>query len=162
MPANDDLLGPNAYATSVPKGGLPLPPARKVAVLACMDSRFDPAKVFGFADGDAHVIRNAGGVATDDAIRSIMISQRVLGTETILLLHHTNCGQETYTDDEMKDEVQAETGIRPPFAMEAFPDAEEDVRQTRARLQASPFIPNKDDIRGFIFEVETGKLREVV
>ena len=124
MSATDDFPAQTVYADSLPAGGLPLPPARKVAVLACMDSRFDPAKVFGFVDGDAHVIRNAGGVTTDDAIRSIMISQRVLGTETILLLHHTNCGQETYTDDEMKDAVQAETGIRPPFAMEAFPDAE--------------------------------------
>jgi carbonic anhydrase len=156
-----DLIANNAaYAAGFDKGTLPMPPATKVAVLACMDARLDPAKVLGLDEGDAHVIRNAGGVASDDAIRSLIISQRLLGTEEIILIHHTQCGMETFTDDTVKDQILADTGLRPSFALEAFPKAEEDVKQTAARINASPFVPHKN-IRGFVYEVETGKLREV-
>ena len=161
MTSTDQLVANNAgYAAAFDKGDLPLPPARKVAVLACMDARLDPARVLGLEEGDAHVIRNAGGVATEDAIRSLLISQRLLGTEEIILIHHTDCGMETFSDDAVKDQVLADTGIRPAFALEAFPRAEDDVRQTAARISASPFIPRKN-IRGFVYEVETGTLREV-
>jgi carbonic anhydrase len=125
-----------------------------------MDARLDPAKALGLEEGDAHVIRNAGGVATDDAIRSLVISQRLLGTEEIVLVHHTDCGMETFSDDAVKDQILAETGLRPSFALEAFPEAEQDVRQTAARIKASPFVPHKN-VRGFVYEVETGRLREV-
>jgi carbonic anhydrase len=161
MPVSDELIANNAdYAASFTKGSLPLPPAKKLAVLACMDARLDPAKVLGLEEGDAHVIRNAGGVATEDAIRSLVISQRLLGTEEIVLIHHTDCGMETFKDDDVKDQILGDTGLRPAFALEAFPAAEEDVRQTAARIKASPFVPRKN-IRGFVYEVETGKLREV-
>ena len=161
MSATDDLVANNAsYASAFDKGDLAAPPAKKVAVLACMDARLDPAKALGLAEGDAHVIRNAGGVATDDAIRSLLISQRLLGTEEILLIHHTDCGMETFRDDDVKDRIQDETGIRPSFALEAFTKAEDDVKQTAARIKASPFIPSKN-IRGFVYEVESGRLREV-
>ena len=162
MSVTDELLSNNdAYATDFDKGDLPCLPGKKVAVLACMDARLDPAKVLGLEEGDAHVIRNAGGVASEDAIRSLVISQRLLGTEEIVLIHHTDCGMVTFTDGAVKDQIQADTGIRPPFALEAFPDADEDVRQSIARIQASPFIPKTDAVRGFVYEVETGKLREV-
>lgn len=161
MTSTDELLIRNAaYAESFAKGDLATPPAKRVAVLACMDARLDPAKFLGLDEGDAHVIRNAGGVATDDAIRSLVISQRLLGTEEIVLVHHTKCGMETFTDDELKEQIVAETGMRPSFAFEAFPDAERDVRQTAARIKASPFVPHKN-IRGFVYEVESGRLREV-
>ena len=161
MGSTDELIVNNAgYAASFNKSGLPLPPAKKVAVLACMDARLDPAKVLGLLEGDAHVIRNAGGVATEDAIRSLVISQRLLGTEEVILIHHTDCGMETFKDDTVKDAILADTGLRPSFALEAFPKADEDVRQTAARIKASPFVPHKN-IRGFVYEVETGKLREV-
>jgi carbonic anhydrase len=159
--ATDELIAHNRdYAQQFDKGDLPMPPARKVAVLACMDARLDPAKALGLEEGDAHVIRNAGGVASEDVIRSLVISQRLLGTDEIILIHHTNCGMETFSDDQVKDQIQGDTGIRPSFALEAFPKAEDDVKQTAARIKASPFIPNKT-IRGFVYEVETGKLREV-
>jgi carbonic anhydrase len=161
MSATSELITNNeAYASSFDKGNLPIPPAKKVAVLACMDARLDPAKALGLREGDAHVIRNAGGVATEDALRSLVISQRLLGTEEIILIHHTDCGMETFTDDTVKEQIFADTGIRPSFALEAFPKAEEDVRQTAARIIASPFIPRKA-IRGFVYEVESGRLREV-
>jgi carbonic anhydrase len=161
MSSTDDLLSNNArYAASFDKADLPMPPGKKVAVLACMDARLDPARALGLEEGDAHVIRNAGGVATEDAIRSLVISQRLLGTDEIVLIHHTNCGMETFTDDAVKDRIQAETGLRPSFALEAFPNADDDVRQTAARIKASPFVPQKN-IRGFVYEVESGKLREV-
>jgi carbonic anhydrase len=157
----DGLLKNNeTYAASFHKGDLPLPPASKVAVLACMDARLDPAKALGLQEGDAHVIRNAGGVASEDALRSLVISQRLLGTEEIILIHHTDCGMETFTDEAVKDQILADTGLRPSFALEAFPKAEEDVKQTAARIRANPFVPKKN-IRGFVYEVETGKLREV-
>jgi len=161
MRSTDELLANNArYAEGFDKGDLPLPPARKVAVLACMDARLDPARALGLSEGDAHVIRNAGGVATDDALRSLVISQRLLGTEEIILIHHTGCGMETFRDDEVKSQILSDTGLRPSFALEAFPEAEEDVKQTARRIKASPFIPRKN-VRGFVYEVETGRLREV-
>lgn len=163
MSTTDELLAGNeGYAASFTKGDLPLPPARKVAVLACMDARLDPARALGLEEGDAHVIRNAGGVVSEDALRSLVISQRLLGTEEIVLIHHTDCGMVTFTDGEVKDAIEAEVGIRPSFALEAFPDVEADVRQSIARIRASPFVPRKDAVRGFVYEVETGRLREVV
>ena len=162
MSTTDELLrNAEEYAASFDKGKLPLPPAKGVAVVACMDARLIPTRVLGLEEGDAHVIRNAGGVVTDDEIRSLAISQRLLGTTEIILIHHTDCGMLTFTDDEFKRSIQDDTGIKPEWAAEAFPDLDEDVRQSIARIQASPFIPNKDSIRGFVYEVETGRLREV-
>ncbi|HEY2333218.1 MAG TPA: carbonic anhydrase [Acidimicrobiales bacterium] len=149
------------YAKEFDKGGLPMPPARKVAVLACMDARLNPYGLLGLSEGDAHVIRNAGGVVTDDAIRSLTISQRLLGTSEIVLIHHTDCGMLTFHDDDVKAQIEADTGLRPSFALEAFPDADADVIQSIARIKASAFIPHTDAVRGFVYEVETGRLREV-
>jgi carbonic anhydrase len=158
----DDLLANNqAYAESFDKGSLPMPPGSKLAVLACMDARLNVYGILGLNEGEAHVIRNAGGVVTDDEIRSLAISQRLLGTEEIILIHHTDCGMLTFTDDQFKQSIQEETGIKPEWAAEAFPDLDEDVRQSIARIKASPFIPHKDAVRGFVYEVETGRLREV-
>jgi carbonic anhydrase len=158
----DNLLDNNAaYVSSFDRPDLSRQPARKLAVLACMDARLDPAKVLGLEEGDAHVIRNAGGVVSDDALRSLAISQNLLGTEEIILIHHTDCGMLTFTDDEFKRSVQDDVGIKPQWAAEAFPDLDEDVRQSIARIKASPFIPRKDSVRGFVYEVETGRLREV-
>jgi carbonic anhydrase len=162
MTVTDELLQNNeAYAESFDKGALPLPPAKGVAVVACMDARLNVYGMLGLQEGDAHVIRNAGGVITDDEIRSLAISQRLLGTREIVLIHHTDCGMLTFSDDEVKQQIQEDVGIKPHFPMEAFTDLEEDVRQSIARIQASPFIPNKDSVRGFVYEVETGRLREV-
>jgi carbonic anhydrase len=162
MSTTDQLLAnAETYAANFDKGDLPLPPGRKIAVLACMDARLNPYGLLGLQEGDAHVIRNAGGVVTDDEIRSLAISQRLLGTEEIILIHHTDCGMLTFTDDEFKRSVQEEVGIKPEWAAEAFPDLDEDVRQSIARIKASPFIPRKDSVRGFVYEVETGALREV-
>ena len=161
MSETDELLrNANEYAKGFDEGDLPSAPARKVAVIACMDARLDPARLLGLAAGDAHVIRNAGGVVTDDAIRSLAISQRLLGTEEIVLIQHTGCGMLTFTDDEFKRAVQDDTGISPHWAVEAFDDLDESVRQSIARIQASPFIPHRDSVRGFVYEVETGTLRE--
>jgi carbonic anhydrase len=162
MSTTDELLANNeAYAASFDKGDLPMPPGRKVAVVACMDARLNVYGILGLQEGDAHVIRNAGGVVTEDEIRSLAISQRLLGTEEIILIHHTDCGMLTFTDDEFKASIQDETGIKPDWAAESFSDLDTDVRQSIARINASPFIPRKDSIRGFVFEVETGRLREV-
>jgi carbonic anhydrase len=162
MSVTDELLANNErYAASFDKADLPLPPGKKVAVVACMDARLNPYAVLGLEEGDAHIIRNAGGVVTDDEIRSLAISQRLLATEEIVLIHHTDCGMLTFRDDDFKAQVQAETGIKPEWAAEAFDDLDEDVRQSIARIKASPFIPRKDSIRGFVYEVETGRLREV-
>jgi carbonic anhydrase len=162
MSVTDQLLeNAEQYAASFDKGELPLPPAKKIAVLACMDARLVPHKLLGLEEGDAHVIRNAGGVVTDDEIRSLAISQRLLGTEEILLIHHTDCGMLTFTDDDFKRSVQDDVGIKPEWAAEAFDDLDTDVRQSIARIKASPFIPRKDSVRGFVYEVETGRLREV-
>jgi len=162
MSAIDELLKNNeAYAASFDKAELPLPPARKVAVVACMDARLNVYGALGLQEGDGHVIRNAGGVVTDDAIRSLTISQRLLGTEEIILIHHTGCGMLTFSDDDFKESIQQETGLKPQWAAEAFSDLETDVRQSIARIKASPFIPRKDSVRGFVYEIETGRLREV-
>jgi carbonic anhydrase len=163
MSTTDELLANNdAYAASFDKGDLPLPPGKKVAVVACMDARLNVYGALGLHEGDAHVIRNAGGVVTDDEIRSLAISQRLLGTEEIILIHHTDCGMLTFSDDEFKQSIQDDTGIKPEWAAEAFSDLETDVRQSVARIKASPFIPRKHSVRGFIYEVDTGHLREVV
>jgi carbonic anhydrase len=162
MSVTDELLENNAaYAESFDKGDLPLPPARGVAVVACMDARLDVHKILGLEEGDAHVIRNAGGVITDDEIRSLTISQRLLGTREIVLVHHTDCGMLTFSDDDLKTQIHEEVGLKPHFSMESFTDLEEDVRQSVARIKASPFVPHKDSVRGFVYEVETGRLREV-
>jgi carbonic anhydrase len=162
MSSTDDLLRNNeAYAANFDKGHLAIPPAKKVAIIACMDARVNPSLILGLEEGDAHVIRNAGGVVTDDEIRSLAISQRLLGTEEIVLIHHTDCGMLTFNDDDFKRAIQEEVGIKPGWSAEAFGDLDEDVRQSIARIKTSPFVPNKDSIRGFVYEVETGRLREV-
>jgi carbonic anhydrase len=162
MSVTDELLANNArYAESF-SGPLPLPPARGVAVVACMDARLNVYGILGLNEGDAHVIRNAGGVITDDEIRSLAISQRLLGTSEIILIHHTDCGMLTFTDDGFKASIQEETGLKPAWSAEAFGDLDTDVRQSIARIKASPFIPKKDSVRGFVFDVATGKLNEVV
>jgi carbonic anhydrase len=160
--ATDDMLKNNEeYAGAFDKGDLPLPPAKGVAVVACMDARLHVSRILGLDEGDAHVIRNAGGVITDDEIRSLAISQRLLGTTEIILIHHTDCGMLTFTDDDFKRQIQDDTGIKPAWAAEAFGDLDEDVRQSIERVKASPFLPHKDSVRGFVYEVETGELREV-
>jgi len=162
MSVTDELVRNNqTYAGSFKKGDLPLPPAKHVAVLACMDARLDVHKILGLLEGDAHIIRNAGGAATDDAIRSLAISQRLLGTKEIILIHHTDCGMLTFHDDDLKRKIEEETGIRPAFALEAFANLEDDVKQSIARIKASPFIPNKSSVRGFVYDVRSGKLNEV-
>src|SRR4029077_4326439 len=161
MSVTDEYLKNNeAYAASF-NGPLPLPPSKHVAVVACMDARLDVYRVLGLAEGEEAVIRNAGGVVTDDEIRSLAISQRLLGTTEIILIHHTDCGMLTFTDDAFKRAIQDDTGIKPPWSAEAFGDLNEDVRQSIARIKASPFIPHTDAIRGFVFDVATGKLNEV-
>ncbi|SRR6266852_621305 len=162
MSVTDDLVRNNqSYSGSFKKGDLPLPPAKHVAVVACMDARLDVHKILGLQEGDAHVIRNAGGAVTDDTIRSLAISQRLLGTKEIVLIHHTDCGMLTFHDDDLKRKIEEETGIRPAFALEAFGDLDKDVKQSIARIKASPFIPNKSSIRGFVYDVRTGRLNEV-
>src|SRR6202167_3798618 len=161
MSAVDDFARNNEAYALTHVGGLPAQPARHVAVVACMDSRMRIFALLGLRDGEAHVIRNAGGVITDDVVRSLAISQRLLGTNEIMLIHHTDCGMLTFHDDDVKAQIEADTGIRPPFALEAFPDLDADVRQSIARIKASPYIPHRDAIRGFVYEVETGALREV-
>ena len=162
MSVTDQLLKNNEqYAASFAKGELSLPPAKQVAVIACMDARLDVHKILGLEEGDAHVIRNAGGAVTDDAIRSLMISQELLGTTEVILIHHTDCGMLTFTDDEVKRRIQDQTGIRPPFALEAFADLADDVRQSIARVKNSPFIPHKESVRGFVYDVKNGRLNEV-
>ena len=162
MSATDELLQNNArYAESFDKGDLPLPPARGLAVVACMDARLDTHKLLGLDEGDAHVIRNAGGVVSDDAIRSLVISQRLLGTREVIIIQHTDCGMLTFRDDDVKDAIEADTGLRPSFAMEAFGDLEENIRQSIRRVRANPFIPVKDSVRGFVYDCATGRLNEV-
>ncbi len=162
MTVTDELLANNAtYVAAFDKGDLPLPPGKRIAIVACMDARLNVYGALGLHEGDAHVIRNAGGVVTDDEIRSLAISQRLLGTEAIVLVHHTDCGMLTFTDDEFKRTIHEDVGIKPEWAAEAFADLDEDVRQSIARIKASPFIPRKDDVRGFVYDVATGALREV-
>ncbi len=162
MSFTDDLLVNNkAYAAEF-SGPLPLPPSKQLAVLACMDARLDVHRVLGLAEGEAHVIRNAGGVVAEDEIRSLTISQRLLGTREVVLIHHTDCGMLTFTDEDFKRSIEAETGIKPTWESEAFSDLDDNVRQSIKRIQASPFIPHTDSIRGFVFDVATGILREVL
>lgn len=162
MSATDDLLvEAEAYAASFDKGDLPLPPAKKIAVLACMDARLNVYGVLGLTEGDAHVIRNAGGVVTADVLRSLAISQRLLGTTEIVLIHHTDCGMLTFTDDAFRQSIADETGVKPSWAAEAFTDLDDDVRQNIARIHADPSIPRKNSVRGFVYDVTTGRLREV-
>lgn len=162
MSTTDELLdNAKAYAARFDKGDLPLPPGRKIAVVACMDARLNPYGLLGLQEGDAHVIRNAGGVITEDEIRSLAISQRLLGTEEIILIHHTDCGMLTFTDDAFKRTIQDETGIKPAWSAEAFTDLDEDVRQSVARIKANPFVPRKGSVRGFVYDVTNGTLREV-
>ncbi|MGI8814654.1 MAG: beta-class carbonic anhydrase [Pseudonocardia sp.] len=161
MSVTDELLANNAHYAESFSGPLPLPPSKHVAVLACMDARMNVYGMLGLNEGEAHVIRNAGGVVTDDEIRSLAISQRLLGTEEIILIHHTDCGMLTFTDDAFKKSIQDETGIKPAWSAESFPELDEDVRQSIARIKASPFIPKTGSVRGFVFDVATGKLNEV-
>ncbi len=162
MTVTDELVDNNeAYAAAFDQGDLPMPPGKQVAVVACMDARLDVYRILGFALGEAHVIRNAGGVVSDDAIRSLVISQRLLGTTEIILIHHTDCGMLTFRDDDVKDQIASDVGLRPAFALEAFSNEVADVRQSIARLRANPFVVHKDGIRGFVFDVKTGRLTEV-
>ena len=162
MSATREFIEANRnYARDFSKGDKAMPPAKKVAVVACMDARIETGRLLGLEEGDAHVIRNAGGVVTDDVIRSLAISQRLLGTEEIVLIHHTDCGMLTFRDDDLKARIEEDTGLRPQFALEAFADLHDDVRQSIRRIQASPFLPHKDSIRGFIYDVENGQLNEV-
>jgi len=161
MSTTDRLLANNATYAENFNGPLPLPPALGVAVVACMDARLNVYAILGLEEGQAHVIRNAGGVVTDDEIRSLAISQRLLGTTEIILIHHTDCGMLTFTDDQFKASIEADTGIKPSWAAEAFGDLDDDVRQSIRRIKASPFIPHTDQVRGFVFDVATGLLKEV-
>ena len=163
MSATTEFLEANkSYARDFTKGDKAMPPAKKVAVVACMDARIETGRLLGLEEGDAHVIRNAGGVITDDVIRSLAISQRLLGTEEIVLIHHTDCGMLTFKDDELKARIEEDTGLRPQFALEAFSNLRDDVRQSIRRIQASPFLLHKESVRGFVYDVETGELNEVV
>jgi len=161
MSVTDDYLANNARYAETFTGPLPMPPAKQIAVIACMDARLNVYAILGVNEGEAHVIRNAGGVVTDDAIRSLAISQRLLGTREIVLIHHTDCGMLTFTDDAFKRSIQEDTGIKPAWSAESFTGLDEDVRQSIARIKSSPFLPHKDSVRGFVFDVATGKLNEV-
>jgi len=162
MSVIDEILEHNeAYAEQFVHASLPMPPAKNLAVVACMDARLETGVLLKLVEGDAHVIRNAGGVVTDDVIRSLTISQRLLGTHEIMLIHHTDCGMVTFTDEDLKQQIEDETGIKPAFAMETFKDVDTDVRQSIARINASPFIPHKQAVRGFVYDVDSGHLREV-
>jgi carbonic anhydrase len=162
MTVTDDLLRNNAeFAKSFGKGDLPMPPGKALAVVACMDARLNVYALLGLEEGQAHVIRNAGGVVSDDVLRSLVISQRLLGTREVILIHHTDCGMLTFSDDQVKADIEADVGLRPHFALEAFSDLERDIRQSIARIKASPFVPNKDSIRGFVYDVHRGALQEV-
>jgi len=165
MSVTDELLkNAEAYAASFDKetqGELPMPPGKQIAVLACMDARLVPTRVLGLEEGDAHVIRTAGGVVTDGDIRSLAISQRLLGTREIVLIHHTDCGMLTFTDDAFKKDIHDETGLKPPWSPESFDDIDVDLKQSMARVKASPFLPHRDAVRGFVYDVKDGSLREV-
>jgi carbonic anhydrase len=162
MSAIDELVeNARRYREDFDQGDLPLPPSRRLAVIACMDARLNPYELLGLRSGEAHVIRNAGGVVTDDEIRSLAISQRLLGTEEVMLIHHTDCGMLTFTDDQFSSALESDTGVRPKWNAECFDDLEENVRESIRRITSSPFVPKKDQVRGFVYEVETGALREV-
>jgi carbonic anhydrase len=161
MSTIDELLQNNQrFAKDFDKGDLPLPPAKKIAIVACMDARLNPYPILGLQLGDAHVIRNAGGVITDDEIRSLAISQHLLGTDEITLIHHTDCGMLTFNDEEFADKLEAETGQRRRWEARSFPDLDQDVRDSIQRIKDGPFIPNKDSVRGFIYDTLSGELRE--
>jgi carbonic anhydrase len=163
MSAIDEVLEANrAFVSGYDGCRLPSPPARRLVILTCMDARIDPVRAFGLHEGDAHVLRNAGGVVTDDVIRSLMLSQRVLGTREIMLVHHTQCGAFGLRDHELSAEIEGETGVRPPFPLQGFTDLDADVRESMARLRSTPFLASKEAIRGFVYNVETGALREVL
>ncbi len=158
----DELIANNsAYAQSLEPRHLDVSPRRQLAVVACMDSRLDLFAALGLAMGEAHVLRNAGGVITDDVIRSLAISQRKLGTREVMLIHHTDCGMQKLTDDGFRAELQAATGVAPAFAIESFTDAAADVRQSILRVRRSEFIPHRDTVRGFVYDVDTHQLHEV-
>ena len=162
MNSIEDCLKNNEnYAEAFSSGSLPTPPRKRLAIVTCMDARIETGSALGIKEGDAHIIRNAGGVVTDDVIRSLIISQRLLQTREIMVLHHSGCGMLTFTDQSLKDSLEEETGIRPSFSIETFSNLEDDVRQSIARIQSSPFIPHKENIRGFIYKVETGRIHEV-
>jgi len=162
MSVIDEILQHNEdFANQFTRGSLPMPPAKKLAVVACMDARLETGVLLKLVEGDAHVIRNAGGVVTDDVIRSLTISQRLLGTREIMLIHHTDCGMLTFTDDGLKQQIEEDTGLKPAFAMETFKDLDDDIRQSMARIKASPFIPHKEELRGFVYDVDSGHLREI-
>jgi carbonic anhydrase len=162
MSVTDELLRNNEeYASTFDKGDLPMPPGKQIAIVTCMDARLSPSVMLGLHEGDAHVIRNAGGVITDDEIRSLVISQRLLGTQEVMIIQHTDCGMLTFSDDEVKQQIQDDVGIKPHFSLESFSDLDENLRQSIARIKSSPFIPNKESVRGFVYEVETGRIREV-
>ncbi len=162
MSVTDTLLSnAESYAAAFDKASLPMPPGLHVAIVTCMDARINPYGIFGLNEGDCHVIRNAGGAITEDTIRSLAISQRLLGTEELILVHHADCGMRTFTDEEFHRQIYADTGIRPSWAPEAFADSAEDVRQSLARVQASPFLSKKDAVRGFVYDEKTGRLTEV-
>ena len=163
MSVTDELLdNADQYAARFDKGALPLPPAKHLAIVACMDARLNVYGLLGLSEGDAHIIRNAGGIVTQDELRSLAISQRLLGTTEIILIHHTDCGMLTFHDDEFRAAIAAETGVKPTWAAEAFSDLDADVRQNIARIRAETAIPHKDSIRGFVYDVAKGTLREVV
>jgi len=159
--ADQLILNNRAYASKFAKGHLSHRPSRPVAIVTCMDCRLDVHRALGLEEGEVHVIRNAGGVVTEDVIRSLLISQRLLGTREVLVVHHTNCGMLSFSDDGLKRQIEADTGLRPHFALEAFPDLEGDVRQSIKRIEASPFVPHRDQVRGFVYDVNSGVLKEV-
>jgi carbonic anhydrase len=162
MTVTDTLVeNSRRYEEGFDKGDLPLPPGKKIAVLACMDARLNPYGLLGLEEGDAHVIRNAGGVVDDDAIRSLSISQNLLGTEEIVLVHHTDCGMLTFTDEEFAGKLEAEAGERPSWSAHAFTSPEDDVRSGIEKIRSSPFIPHTDSVRGFVYDVAAGRLTEV-
>ena len=162
MSVTDELLkNAEAYADGFDKGDLPLPPGKPIAIVACMDARLVPSRLLGLEEGDAHIIRNAGGLVTDDEIRSLAISQRLLGTREIVLIHHTDCGMLTFTDEGFKADILADVGAEPDWDSEAFTDLQTDVLKSIARIKESTFIPHRESVRGFVFDVATGRLEEV-
>ncbi len=162
MSRTDELLkNARAYAESFDKGDLPMPPGLGVAVVACMDARVNIYGILGLSEGDAHVIRNAGGVISEDTIRSLAISQRLLGTTELILIHHADCGMRTFSDEQFQAQIETETGIRPAWNPEAFADSAADVRQSINRIKASPFLPHTDQVRGFVYHDKTGTLTEI-
>jgi len=162
MSVTDELLkNAEAYADGFDKGDLPLPPGKPIAIVACMDARLVPSRLLGLEEGDAHIIRNAGGLVTDDEIRSLAISQRLLGTREIVLIHHTDCGMLTFTDADFRATLEQDTGSAPDWAPGSFTDLDADVRESLRRVRESPFIPHRDAVRGFVYDVKTGRLREV-